>query len=133
MNRSIAVLVLLAGLAACNAQQPPKPPAPPAAAPQPATPKQPYDSAKAQLAYEKEKNAQMQTRLLQQQINQIQSQISSQIAASEQAINTFVTETRKANGWDDTYTYDREQDKWTHTPKAPAPIGKPVPPQQPAK
>jgi hypothetical protein len=47
----------------------------------------------------------------------------------DQSLNGWVGAVRTANGWDDTYTWDRESDTWTHTPKPAA-----TPPQaDPAK
>lgn len=107
MKRIIALIIVSASLAV--AQQPP--------APQLVTPKAPYDSDKAQLAYEKQKNAQLTANAATQAYQAQMKDLQGQWQTEEQVILAWVAEVKKANGWDDTYTYDREKDSWTHTPK----------------
>lgn len=126
MKRTIAFVTVWLAVLTVSAQQPKA--APPAASPATAvpssgkvTPKAPYESTKTQLFVEKEKNLQLQasqiTASYQNQMKDFQSQYSD----LEKKVGNWVEEVRKDNGWDQTYTYDRETDSWTHTPKPPAP------------
>ena len=118
MNR-IAVIILFAALPMFGQTAPP-PPAPQAAAPQVVTPKAPYDSTKAQLSVTKEENLQLKANAAQAAFQAQMKDLQTQWQAEEASVTAWIAETRKANGWDDTYSYDRAGDKWTHTPKAEA-------------
>ena len=85
---------------------------------QPVTPKSPYDSTKAQLLVTKEENLQLKANAAQTAYQQSMKDMQAQWQAEETALTAWTAEVKKANGWDDTYTYDRAGDKWVHTPKA---------------
>lgn len=124
MKRFIIVIVCAAAFSAVAQQPPlttPPPPAPPQNAPQPVTPKTPYDSAKAQLAYEKEKNLQLTAQTATAQYQTFMQDQQKKYADQEKSLADWMEAVRKDNGWDDTYSYDREKDAWTHTPKPPTP------------
>lgn len=116
---SIAVF-FLSLVYAVFSQQPPKP----TPQGQTVTPKQPYDSTKAQLAYEKQKNAQLEynqaTIEYQQKIKELQSQWQ----AAQKEKDDWVQEIRKDNNWDETYIYNFDTDQWTHNPKPEIPPAK---------
>ena len=81
------------------------------------TPKQPYDSNVAQVSILKQQNLQLRADAL---TAQVQSQIKTmqeQWKAEDEKVKAWIEAVRKANGWDETYVYDREKDVWTHTPK----------------
>ena len=84
---------------------------------QPVTPKSPYDSTKAQLLVTKEENLQLKANAAQTAYQQSMKDMQAQWQAEETALTAWTAEVKKANGWDDTYTYDRAKDSWTHTPK----------------
>ncbi|MGA8730290.1 MAG: hypothetical protein WB608_16165 [Terracidiphilus sp.] len=108
----ITLMTLLITSSLALAQQPP-------AKPEPAVqPKAPYDSTKAQLAWEREKNFQLQANQMQQQLQKSMQELQAKYAGEEKQIVDWVAQVRKDNGWDESYTYDREQDKWTHAEKA---------------
>ena len=110
MIRAIRILlfVFLMTTPFALAQDKPAAPAPTQAK---VEPKQPYDSTKAQLAVEKEKNLQL-------QFQDVQRQMQQQYQAQEAFIASWEASVRAANKWDETYTYDRATDSWTHAPKA---------------
>ena len=84
---------------------------------QPVTPKSPYDSTKAQLLVTKEENLQLKANAAQTAYQQSMKDMQAQWQAEETALTAWTAEVKKANGWDDTYTYDRAKDQWVHTPK----------------
>ena len=110
--RVISLTVLFVGTSAW-AQHPP-------AQPQGhvVTPKAPYDSTKAQLSVSKEENLQLKANAAQAAFQQQMADFSKQWQAEEASLTAWIAEVKKANKWDDTYTYDRAKDQWTHTPKA---------------
>ena len=110
--RVIALTVLFVGTAALSQQ----PPAPPQG--QVVAPKAPYDSTKAQLSAAKQENLQLKANAAQAAFQQQMKEFGDQWKAEETALIAWIAEVKKANKWDDTYTYDRAGDKWTHTPKA---------------
>ena len=87
---------------------------------QPATPKSPYDSTKAQLSVTKEENLQLKANAAQTAFQQQMKDMQAQWQAEEVSLTAWIAEVKKANGWDDTYTYDRAKDQWVHTPKVEA-------------
>ena len=87
---------------------------------QPVTPKSPYDSTKAQLLVTKEENLQLKANAAQTAYQQSMKDMQAQWQAEETALTAWTAEVKKANGWDDTYTYDRSKDSWVHTPKVEA-------------
>lgn len=84
---------------------------------QPVTPKAPYDSTKAQLSVTKEENLQLKASAAQTAYQQAMKDMQAQWQAEEASVTAWILEVKKANGWDDTYTYDRAKDQWVHTPK----------------
>lgn len=125
MKRIIAAVIIQMGVLAL-AQQPAGPPSPPVPAVVKVTPKAPYDSTKAQLWAEKQKNLQLQAVQLQAQYQAGVKDLGDKYNSITQSLDAWVGAVRTANGWDDTYTWDRDSDTWTHTPKPP-------PPADPAK
>jgi hypothetical protein len=107
MKRTIIFTLLFLAASAVIAQQP-------------VTPKAPYDSTKAQLSVTKEENLQLKANAAQTAYQQAMKDMQAQWQAEETALNAWTAEVKKANGWDDTYTYDRAKDQWTHTPKVEA-------------
>ena len=87
---------------------------------QPVTPKSPYDSTKAQLLVTKEENLQLKANAAQTAYQQSMKDMQAQWQAEEVSLTAWIAEVKKANGWDDTYTYDRAKDQWVHTPKVEA-------------
>lgn len=130
MKRCFAGIVL-ALAAACVVAAQPKP-AFPAAAPQPAVdaplpaamaavkPKEPYDSTKGQLYFEKMRNQALQAAQLQAQYAALRKQLQDEYEKEQQALDAWTGAIRKANGWDGSYRYDGARDEWTHTPATPA-------------
>jgi esterase/lipase len=108
-------------------------PAPKPQEPQVVTPKAPYDSTKAQLLVTKEENLQLQANASQAAFQQQMKDFQDEWKAEEAALNAWIAEVKKANGWDDTYTYDRTADKWTHTPKVEAKKPEAKPAEAPKK
>jgi hypothetical protein len=121
---SILTLIMMASALTFAQQAPPQPPTPPTA--QKVTPKTPYDSTKAQLLSERQKNLQLQAGNMNAGYQQQMKDLQSKFGELDKQLNDWVAEVRKANDWDDTYTYDRESDSWSHTPK-------PEPPKAPEK
>jgi hypothetical protein len=85
--------------------------------PQVVTPKAPYDSTKTQLTITKEENLQLKANAAQQAFQQQMKDMQAQWQADETSVNAWIADVKKANGWDDTYVYDREKDQWTHVVK----------------
>lgn len=131
MKKFISMIVCAAALVAV-AQQPPPQSAPGSA---PATPKVPYESSKAQLAYEKEKNLQLMAQNATTQYQAFMQDQQKKYADQEKALTDWMEAIRKDNGWDDTYSYDRDKDAWTHVPKPPVnpPATPPAAKPEPAK
>lgn len=123
MRRILTLIMMWTATWSVFAQQPKAvPPAPqqPVASDK-VEPKAPYESTKAQLYVEKQKNLQFQagqnTSAYQSQMKDLQAQF----VDLEKKVNDWIDEVRKANGWDESYTYNRDTDTWTHTtPKPPA-------------
>ena len=109
-------LLILASLVAASQQPAP----PPAAAPQTVTPKAPYDSTKAQLSVTKEENLQLKANATQAAFQQQMKDFQDKWKAEESSLIAWIAAVKKDNGWDDTYTYDRTNNEWTHTPKVEA-------------
>lgn len=129
MKRILSLIMIAAGLVAV-AQQPPQPTP---TQPEKVVPKAPYDSTKAQLWAEKQKNFQMQanqiTTLYQAQMKDLQDKYVGQV----KPMTDWMADVRKANGWDDTYTWNSDDDTWTHTPKPAPPTPAPAPAKAPEK
>jgi hypothetical protein len=87
---------------------------------QPVIPKAPYDSTKAQLSVTKEENLQLKATAAQTAYQQAMKDMQAQWQAEEASLTAWIAEVKKVNGWDETYTYDRAKDQWTHTPKVEA-------------
>jgi hypothetical protein len=102
-------------LGAAVAQQPP---AQPPARPQVVTPKAPYDSDKAQLAVKQETILQLTATADQTAFQAHMKDLQQQYQAEEAKLIAWIADVKKVNAWDDSYTYDRVGDKWTHAPKA---------------
>jgi hypothetical protein len=116
--KSFARIVALTFLFICGyaawTQQPPQP----APQPQVVTPKAPYTSDKVQLSVKQETILQLTANADQKAFQDHMQDMQTQWTTEEAKIKAWVEEVRKANKWDDTYTYDRAGDKWTHMPKA---------------
>lgn len=78
------------------------------------TPKLPYSSTVAQLAFEREKNAQLTAKQMQDQFRDQMNDLQKKFADYQKSYDEFIDETRKANGWDASYVYDPDADKWIH-------------------
>ncbi len=124
MNLKVAAgmaAVLLTFAFDVHAQAAPKPALPVQTASVPVTPKAPYDSTRAQLLVEREHSAQLQAALLEEQYRQqLQAdpnyqKLQTSFKASESDLNTWIAAVRAANGWDASYSYDRQADRWTKT------------------
>ena len=109
MKRTIILTAVFLTAIAAWTQQPP--------APQAVTPKAPYDSVKAQLSVTKEENLQLKATAAQASFQQQMKDFQAQWATEEATLTAWIADVKKANGWDDTYTYDRAGDKWMYTPK----------------
>ncbi len=118
--KSLLRIVALTCLFVCGygavSQQPAAPQVTPPDA-QTVTPKAPYDNTKAQLSVTKEENLQLKanaaTNAYQQQMKDLQTEWQTE----EASLTAWIAQVKKDNSWDDTYTYDRAGDKWTHTLK----------------
>jgi hypothetical protein len=75
------------------------------------------DSTPVQLAFEKQKNLQLQSQLLQEQFQKQLADMQKQFGVQEQLITDWIVKTKHANGFGDDVTYDREQNKWFKTAK----------------
>jgi hypothetical protein len=117
MKRIVILTAAFVLAFAALAQQPPvQPPAQPQG--QVVIPKTPYDSTKAQLSVAKEENLQLKANAIQVAFQQNMKDMQSQWQAEEAALNVWIAQIRRDNGWDATYTYDREKNQWVHAPKA---------------
>jgi hypothetical protein len=113
--KRVAIIIGLTALmfgAAVVAQQPP--------APQVANPKAPYSSDKAQLSVKQETILQLTANNDQAAFQAHIKDLQAQWQSEESKVIAWIEEVKKSNGWDDTYTYDRAKDQWTHTPKVEA-------------
>ena len=118
-------------MAAAQAPKAPVPqPAPHVTPPQTVTPKQPYDSTKALLANERQKNFQHQYKEATEALQAQGQALQTQWQAEQKIKDDWVAQVRKDNGWDETYSYDFDRDVWTHAPK---PLAKPAETPQPPK
>ena len=115
--RIVVFVFLIVG--GSTAQQPASQPA--AQGPQAATPKEPYTSDKAQLSVKQEAILQLTASADQKAFQDHMKDLQTQWQAEEVKVNAWVEAVKKDNGWDETYTYDRVGDKWTHTPKVKKP------------
>ena len=70
------------------------------------------DSTQVQLAYEKQKNLQLQSQILNEQYQKQVSDLQKQFGGYEATIQSWIAQTKKANGFGDDVQYDRDQDKW---------------------
>ena len=89
------------------------------------------DVAAADLAYEKEKNLNLQSQLLQTQYQQQIASMQQQYAALEKAKQDVIDKIKKTNNFGDDTTYDPEQGKWFKTEKAKAPEKPAAPVKEP--
>jgi hypothetical protein len=82
------------------------------------------DSARALLAYEKQKNLTLQYQMLQEQFQKQTAEMQKQFSDYEKDITAWIAATKKAEGFGDDVTYDRDQDKWyrSEQPKAAAQV-----------
>ena len=101
---------------ATASQQPPQGP-PPAKA----TPKQPYDSRDAQIAWQKAQNAQLKINAATTQYQAAMGALQREGDANIGAVNAFVTKVRKDNGWGEDHIWDPESDQWLIRPPEPKP------------
>lgn len=104
--------IILAVSLAAVAQQPPQPPPS-----EKVSPKQPYTSTAALLAWERQKNYQLTANALTADFQGKMRDLQAKSQATLEVMNDFMKETRKANGWDDSYLYDPEKDEWHRVKK----------------
>ena len=135
MITALSIAVLSVSIFAQAPATPPATPPPAPTGPQPAKvePKTPYDSTKAQLMVEKEKNLQLQSNAMTQQYQAFMQQFQGKYQEQEKVLTDWIATVKKDNGWDDTYTYDREKDQWTKAAKVEKPAVKPEDDQRPKK
>lgn len=108
--RKVITVVLIAVLSIAAFAQQPKT--------EKVTPKAPYDSLMVQLAFERQKNMQLELdnafRAYQNYAKEMQDNYNRQ----QLLIDAWKAEVIKANGWKaDEYSYDPAKDEWTHTEK----------------
>ncbi len=116
MNRIVLTIIFFAALPMFG--QPAPNPHPQLASDQKvATPKSPYSSDKVQLSVKQETILQLTANSDQKAFQDNMKDLQSQWQTEEEKILAWITDVKKTNGWDDTYTYDRVNDKWTHAPK----------------
>ena len=97
----------------------------------------PYSSTEAQLRFEKQKNQVLQYQALdtaqQKQIAALpdvqtietntaaaRAQLQQEYTKLDKEISDWAASVRKANGWDESYVYNRQADQWEKTEKPPA-------------
>jgi len=115
--RLAAILILALGSAAF-AQNPPATPALIQPIQVEVAPKAPYDATGARLYVETEKNLQLQATIIQKDATAQMQPLQTQYAEQEKKLAEWMAEVKKANGWGDDYSYDREHNVWKQTVKS---------------
>lgn len=78
------------------------------------------DAQRAETALANEKNDNLQAQMLQQQISAAMGPLQADFNAQEKIVTEWIAAVKKANGWGDNVTYNRDTRKWVLTPAAAA-------------